>query len=231
MTKTRIPLLIFGTAELAQLTHFYFREDSDYEVVAFTADDDYVEADTLDGLPVVPWSRALEAYPPDRVHAHVAISYGGLNRLRQAKYEQVRQAGYRLASYVCSKAVTWSDLTIGDNCLVLENQTVQPSCRLGNNVVLWSGNHIGHGTVIGDHTYLASHVVVSGHATIGRRCFFGVNATIKDFIEIGDDCFIAMGALVTRDLASGAVALGKAGEVLDADDRRAKALKKKYFGA
>ena len=34
---------------------------------------------------------------------------------------------------------------------------------IGDDCVLWSGNHIGHHATIGDHCFITSHVVVSGH--------------------------------------------------------------------
>lgn len=223
------PLVIFGSAEIAELAMYYFSHDSDYKVVAFTVDDAYVDRDCLFGLPLVPFSKVNELFPSKDNDMHVALSYMKLNRLRQEKYDQAKAAGYALASYVCSKSATWPDLSIGDNCFILENQTIQPTVRIGNNVMAWSGNHLGHGTVIGDHTYISSHVVISGHCKIGMRCFFGVNATVRDFCTIGDECFIAMDASITRDLSDGAVALGAPTEILDGEDRRARAIKKKYF--
>lgn len=222
-------LVIFGSAEIAELALYYFSHDSDYRVVAFTVDDAFVDREHFQGLPLVPFSQLAERFPPGENDMHVALSYGKLNRLRQDKYEQAKAAGYSLASYICSKSVTWPDLSIGDNCFILENQTIQPTVRIGNNVMIWSGNHLGHGSVIGDHTYIASHVVISGHCKIGKRCFFGVNATVREFCNIGDDCFIAMDASVTRDLSEGAVALGVPAEIFDGEDRRAKALKRKFF--
>lgn len=222
-------LVIFGSAEMAELAKFYFDNDSEHQVVAFTVDDAFVKADQFRGLPIVPFSEMGKRYPPEVFDMHVALSYAKLNRLRQEKYEQAKAAGYALASYVCSKSATWPDLCIGDNCFILENQTIQPSVRIGNNVMIWSGNHLGHGTQIGDHTYIASHVVISGHCTIGQRSFFGVNSTLRDFCIVGDDCFIGMGAAVARDLPSGSVALVPPAEVYEADDRRAKALKRMYF--
>ena len=50
----------------------------------------------------------------------------------------------------------------GDNCFILEDNTVQPFVTIGNNVTLWSGNHIGHDSVIEDDCFISSHVVVSG---------------------------------------------------------------------
>jgi sugar O-acyltransferase (sialic acid O-acetyltransferase NeuD family) len=223
------PLVIFGTAEMAVLARFYFENDSEYRVVAFTADDSFVECDSFQGLPLVPFSEIEKCFPPTEYGMHVALSYARLNRLRQEKYEQAKAVGYELASYVSSKLVSWPGLMLGDNCFILENQTIQPGVRIGNNVMIWSGNHLGHGCTIGDHTYISSHVVISGHCKIGQRNFFGVNSTLRDFCTIGNDCFIAMGAAVARDMQDGSVALAPQAEVYAADDRRAKALKRMYF--
>lgn len=222
-------LVIFGTAEIAELAKFYFDHDSKYQVVAFTVDDDYVDGEEFLGLPVIPFSQVSKHYPPEEYDMFVALSYIRLNALREEKYFQAKNMGYKLASYICSKSVTWQDLDIGDNCFILENQTIQPTVRIGNNVMLWSGNHIGHGSEIGDHCYLASHVVLSGHSKIGKRCFIGVNATLRDFLTVGDDCFVGMDASVTHDMPSGSVALGTQAEIINVDDRKARFIKKKYF--
>jgi sugar O-acyltransferase (sialic acid O-acetyltransferase NeuD family) len=227
MSKKR--LVVFGSGEIATLARYYFGHDSDYDVVAFTVDDAYVDRESLEGLPLVPFSKIGALFDPNGHEMFVGLSYGKLNRLREEKYLAARRAGYRLATYLCSRCVTWPGVKIGENCFILENQTLQPGVTVGDNVMLWSGNHIGHGTRIGDHTYVASHVVISGHCRIGQRCFLGVNATVRDFCTIGDDCFVAMDASVTADLVAGSVCIGRAGEVFKGDDRRARALKRQYF--
>ena len=230
VTAKRKQLVIFGSGEFAVLAKFYFGHDSEYTVVGFTVDREYMSGDSFEGLPLVPFDDVGNRFPHSEHEMHVALSYRQLNRLRQDKYIQGKQAGYAFASYVCSKSVAWSDLSIGDNCFILENQTIQPTVKIGNNVIIWSGNHIGHGTLIGDHTYIASHVVISGHCKIGERCFLGVNATLRDHATVGDDCFIAMNSAVTQDVPDGAVVVGPSGKVFPAEDRRARALKRKYFG-
>lgn len=229
MNSDKTQLVIFGSAEIAEMAYFYFQNDSNYNVVAFTVDDAYVDRSLIHGLPLIPFSEVANRYPAEKHSMHVALSYSKLNQLRQEKYEQVKAAGYTLASYICSKSATWADLMLGDNCFILENQTIQPTVVIGNNVVLWSGNHIGHGSSINDHTYLASHVVISGHCNIGKRCFFGVNSTLKDFLTIGDDCFIAMDSSVTKNLEAGSVVLPARSSSFAADDEMAKTVKKNYF--
>jgi len=223
------PLVIFGSGEIATLAKYYFEHDSDYVVAAFTVDDEYVDRDSVEGLPLIPFSKVREKFSPAHHDMFVGLSYAKLNRLREEKFIAAKWAGYHLATYVCSRSVVWPNAKIGENCFILENQTLQPTVIVGDNVMLWSGNHIGHGTHIGDHTYIASHVVVSGHCRIGRRCFLGVNATVRDFCTIADDCFIGMDASVVSNLDAGSVCVGHSGEVFKADDRRAQVLRRKYF--
>lgn len=223
------PLVIFGSAEIATLARYYFENDSDYRIVAFTVDDAYVDRPEIDGLPLLPFSQVAERFPPGEAEIHVALSYKLLNRRREEKFHQAKQAGYRLASYISSRSVTWPDLKHGENCFILENQTLQPTVELGDNVMLWSGNHIGHGTHIASHAYVASHVCISGHCRIGERSFLGVNSAVRDFCTIGADCFIAMQAAVMNDVPDGGMVLGQGGEVFPADDRRTRMMKRKFF--
>jgi sugar O-acyltransferase (sialic acid O-acetyltransferase NeuD family) len=223
------PLVIFGNAEIASLAKYYFTVDSDYEVVAFTIDDDYLTESSFLGLPIIPFSLINEKFPSNEFDMHVALSYTRLNRLREEKYNQAKAAGYSLVNYISSKSSTWPDLLVGDNCFILEDQTIQPTVQIGNNVMLWSGNHIGHGTRIGDHTYFASQVVVSGNCKIGKRCFFGVNATLKDFLTVGDDVFVAMDASVTRDLPTDSVVLAAKSRFFESGDPVGEKIKKSYF--
>ena len=70
---------------------------------------------------------------------------------------------------------------------------------IGDNTVLWSGNHIGHHSKIGDHVFLTSHIVVSGGVKIEPFSFIGVNATLRDHITIGEATLIGGGAIIMRD--------------------------------
>ncbi len=202
------PLVVFGAGVMAEVADFYFTHDSDYRVVAFTADRPYVTDDRLFGRPLIAFDDIQDAFPPDDNDLFVALSYYQLNHTRRIKYEEARAKGYTIATYVSSRATVWPGLAVGENCFVLEDNTLQPYCRIGDNVTLWSGNHIGHHSVIGAHTFVASHVVVSGGVEIGECCFIGVNATLRDHITIGDRCVIGAGALVLRDTEPDGVYVG-----------------------
>ncbi len=192
-------LVIFGAGDIAQLAHYYFRTDSDYEVAAFTVDAPYRTADTFCDRPLVAFDAVPRLYPPDEHELFIAVSYTGLNAVRKEKYLAGKAMGYRMASYVSSRATVLNDGRIGDNCFLLEDNTIQPFATIGSNVTLWSGNHIGHHSTIGDHCFLASHIVVSGGVVIGEQCFVGVNATLRDHITVGDRCVVGAGTLLLTD--------------------------------
>jgi sugar O-acyltransferase (sialic acid O-acetyltransferase NeuD family) len=206
------PLVIFGTGDIAQLAHFYFSRESDYDVAAFTVDRAYLPDGLFCGLPVIAFDSLTEHYPPSTYDLFVALSYAQLNAVRRDKYLAAKALGYSLASFISPRASLLNDGQIGDNCFIFEDNTIQPFVRIGNNVTLWSGNHIGHHSVIKDHCFIASHVVVSGGVEIGEQCFIGVNATLRDHIKIGDRCVIGAGALLLADAEAEGVYIGNATE-------------------
>lgn len=192
-------IVIFGAGDIARLAHFYFSTDSTHRVVAFTVDADYRTGDSFQDLPLVPFERVTELYPPESYRMFVALSYANMNRSRAHKYGEAKTLGYELVSFVSSRCSFLSQHPHGDNCFILEDNTIQPFVRIGSNVTLWSGNHIGHDSTIGDHCFISSHVVVSGHCTIGSHCFLGVNATLRNGIALGDATLVGAGALIMKD--------------------------------
>lgn len=203
-------LVIFGGGQIAQLAHFYFSTDSCYEVVAFTVDPEFLTEATLCELPVVSFESVAELYPAAEHEMFVALSYSKLNLNRATKFNAAKHMGYTLATYLSTKATYLSRVAPGENCFILEDNTVQPFVSIGDNVTIWSGNHIGHHSVIGDHSFIASHVVISGGVNVGKYCFIGVNATLRDHITIGERCVLGAGTLILADAEADGVYIGTA---------------------
>lgn len=189
-------VVIFGAGDIARLAHYYFTHDSKHEVAAFTVDRKYLKGESFLKLPLVAFEDVAKRYPPQDYKMFVAMSYAKMNSLRAEKYYQAKGLGYDLVSYVSSRCTFLTEYAVGENCAILEDNTIQPFVRIGNNVTLWSGNHIGHDAIIEDHCFLASHIVVSGHVHIHPYCFIGVNATLRNSIDIARESLIGAGAVV-----------------------------------
>jgi len=202
-------VIVFGIRDFASLAHYYLRNDSPHEVIAFSVNEKYLPEDgRFEGLPTVAFEKVERIYPPEAYSFFVPMSHREMNRYRKSIYDQVKDKGYRLISYISSKATVFHEDDIGENCFILEDNTIQPFTTIGNNVVIWSGNHIGHHSLIGDHVFFTSHVVLSGNCVVEPFCFFGVNATIRDGLRIAEGSFIAMSASVTKETTPWRVYIG-----------------------
>jgi sugar O-acyltransferase (sialic acid O-acetyltransferase NeuD family) len=205
-------LVVFGTGELGELAEFYFTHDSDHDVVGFTVDGAYLREDRFLAKPVVPFESVATAFPPDKFLLFVAVGYARINGVRSEKVAAAKELGYGIGSYLSSRATVFSNFDLKENCFILEDNTIQPFVRVGANVTLWSGNHIGHHATIEDNVFIASHVVVSGGARVGNGSFVGVNVTIRDHVTIGRQCVLGAGALVLEDQPDFAVVAPRATE-------------------
>lgn len=224
-------VVIFGVSQLASLAHFYLNHDSPYEVVGFTVDQDYMpEGSKFEGLPVVPFEEVEKHYSPVEFRMFLPISFKRMSHLRREKFEAAKGKGYSCISYVSTKATTWPDLTIGENCFIFEDNTIQPYVTIGDNCVLWSGNHIGHHTNIGSHVFMTSHVVISGACEIGDHSFFGVNSTVRDETVVAPETLIGMGAILTKDSHEGEIWLAAKSRLREAKSNQLDSISHKTGG-
>ncbi len=198
-------IVIFGTGEIAQIANYYFDIDSDYEVVAFAVDKDYLKETTFENKPLVDFESITSTYPPSKYKMFIALSYSKMNKVRESKYNVAKSLGYELVSYVSSRCSYLSQFNHGDNCFIFEDNTIQPFVKIGNNVTLWSGNHIGHHSEICNHNFISSHVVISGHCYVEENCFFGVNVTVAHKVRIRKETLLGAGAIVSKNTEVGGV--------------------------
>lgn len=207
VAKTR-RLILVGDSAFAEVACEYFTHDSDFEVVAFAVERAFLRRDRLMGLPVVAFEDLEVSHPPDEHWFYAALVYNQRNALRRRLYEAAKAKGYRPASFVSPHAFVWRNVELGEHCFVFENNVVQPFVKVGSNVVLWSGNHIGHHSRIGDHCFVSSHVVVSGFVEIGDSCFLGVNSTFANNLRVGSRCIVGAGAMVLGDVGDDETVVG-----------------------
>ena len=123
-------VIIFGTGQFAKIIHQYLANDSDIEVVAFTANESYIKDDNFCGLPVVPFEKVESSYPSNEYQMFVAVGYSDLNKKRASIFEQAKSKGYRLISYVHPSVVVVGDFEFGENCFVFENSVIQPFVKI-----------------------------------------------------------------------------------------------------
>jgi sugar O-acyltransferase (sialic acid O-acetyltransferase NeuD family) len=201
-------LIIVGDSAFAEIAFEYFQHDSEYDVVAFCVERQFMKRESLFGLPVVPMEEMEARYAPADHSFFAANVYTQGNQLRTRLYQAAKEKGYKPASYISPHAFVWRNCKIGEHCFIFENNVIQPFVTVGDNVVLWSGNHIGHHSTIESNCFISSHVVVSGFCRVGDSCFMGVNSTVANNVTIGDRCVVGAGALILSDVENDQTVVG-----------------------
>lgn len=63
--------------------------------------------------------------------------------------------------------------------------------------------HIAHNVVIGKRCAIIAGAIVAGSTVVGDDVWIGPNACISDQLRVGNNSFITMGSIVTKDVPSG----------------------------
>ena len=103
---------------------------------------------------------------------------------------------------------------------------IHPSARIATTALIdrtWpKGIHIGADVYVGDQAVILTHDFTRGvylSTTIGARCILGPRSIILPGLNIGEDCVIAPGALVTKDMPNNSSAIGNPAVVSDRPKR------------
>ncbi len=94
--------------------------------------------------------------------------------------------------------------------------------RIGQRVLIQSGVYVTAGSVVEDDVFLGPGVLTTNDDTMGRHpagaplrgptfrraCRVGGGAVLVPGVEVGEEAFVAAGALVTRDVAARQVVMG-----------------------
>lgn len=127
-----------------------------------------------------------------------------------------------------SHATVREGATIGDRCIIGQYACVSYDAELADEVRVQNGTLIADGWKIGRGTFIGVNVSTmsdrrrdvvayefkgSHPSIIGERCLIGSGAVILPGLTIGDDVVIGAGALVTKDVPSGATVLGEPSRV------------------
>jgi sugar O-acyltransferase (sialic acid O-acetyltransferase NeuD family) len=194
-------IVIFGTGGFAQIVYLYLKkvDPSKLQVVAFSANEYAIKEKELCGLPVEPFEHIEKTYPCKQYHMFIAVGYSDMNRKRARFFEEAKDKGYNLISYIHPSTIINDEFEIGENCFIFENNVIQPFVKLEDDVIIWTGNVISHHTTIMKHCFIVSHTAIAGNTTIEPYCFIGMNATVRNSVRIARECVIGAGSVILHD--------------------------------
>ncbi len=97
-------------------------------------------------------------------------------------------------------------LVIGNGNVIHEQVTIHPAMHpgsqtiVGNNNFIMVGAHIGHDCTLGDKIVMSNLVQIGGHCKIENGAWFSGLSGAHQFVTIGQWCYVAGLAGITRDI-------------------------------
>jgi sugar O-acyltransferase (sialic acid O-acetyltransferase NeuD family) len=208
-----VKTVIYGNGGMAKVLFSYAR--SSMNIVGFTVDDACIPDSNAGflGLPLAPFSRIEKEYPPTSHNIIVAVGFIEMNGLRARKSLELERKGYSFASYIDESVHMHDDVTIEENCMILDHVSIHPGSRIGRGTFISSNVNLGHDCIVGPYNWINSGVAIAGSCTIGEGCFFGVNASASHGLRIGAHNFIAANTLVNKHTEEDQVYLSEPGQL------------------
>lgn len=147
--------------------------------------------------------------------AHDALIIGiGDNITRRRLFALLSRSSERFATARHPSAVLSSNCVIRHGTVVCAGVIVNTGACVGSNVILNTGSSIDHHAVIGDHAHIAPGARLAGDVTIGQGTLVGIGAVVLPGRRVGAWSVVAAGAVVTRDVPDGVMAIGSPARVL-----------------
>lgn len=132
---------------------------------------------------------------------------------RRALAEKVRAAGLRAGSAWSQSTIIGPGVELGEGSVLCHQTIITASAKIGRHFHANIYSYVAHDCVVGDFVTLAPKACINGNVILEDDVYVGTGAILKQGtpakpLRIGRGAVIGMGAVVTKDVESGAVVIG-----------------------
>ena len=139
--------------------------------------------------------------------AAVTVAIGN-NAIRLEKIQQLQEAGATLATLVHPQAIVSSYANLQPASVVFASAVINPFAQIGRGCIINTAASIDHDCVIAEGVHISPGVHLAGNVSIGKETWVGIGAAVKQGITIAANCTVGAGAVVVKDVVSGATVVG-----------------------
>jgi acetyltransferase-like isoleucine patch superfamily enzyme len=212
-------IIVFGNGGQTRTVYGYFFDE--HKVEGFVVDDKYVsDQPSIGELPVHPFSKITEIYPPEQYSVLVALGFKDLNQLRQKKSEELSTLGYEFVSFIDRSVRVPCQYSIGSNSIVVGHADIHEGVVIKEGVFVSSGAVLGHDSILENYSWIGSGAVLTGWVTIGDCTVLGMNVSIKQNSILGHHTLVSPNSFVKVNTPPYSSIVSEAGKLVPIDSRR-----------
>ncbi|PNX47852.1 MAG: hypothetical protein BV456_10470 [Thermoplasmata archaeon M8B2D] len=146
---------------------------------------------------------------------YIAVAIGYHNRrFRKQVFDYLRKLEIPIITFVHPTSIVEKNASIKKGTIILSQCIIDFRAEVQENVFLSSRCFVSHHVKIKRHTYCSPAVKLAGQSEVGERCFLGINTTVVDSVEVGDNVQTAAGAVIVKNVPSNVLVAGVPGKII-----------------
>lgn len=157
------------------------------------------------------WGSSLMGAPvlsPEGIEPGEFLPAIGGGALRERTAARLLARGWRMKTVIHPRGCVSPHAQLGLGVFVAAMAVAGPMAKIEDGAIVNHGAVVDHDCWVGPYAHVAPGAVMGGGAQIGARAMLGAGSRLLPLRRIGEDATLGAGAVATRDLAAGAVAVG-----------------------
>jgi sugar O-acyltransferase (sialic acid O-acetyltransferase NeuD family) len=132
----------------------------------------------------------------------------GDNDARIALCTQIVENGGKLAILIHPRAFVSPRAHLQPGTVICAGAVVQPYAIIGMGCIVNTSATVDHHCELADGVHLSPGVHLSGNVRIGKKCWLGTGASVRDKLTIVGDVVVGAGSAVVKDICESGTYFG-----------------------
>lgn len=199
--------VIYGVGPTALVFYHEVLTNGGMDIVAFCCAGDSIQETTYCDKPLVPFEEVERLYPPEDFQMLPMFGHKRM-RDRAEAHTAAKNKGYRIPNYISAKANLEDGIEMGEGNVIDAFAHIGFGCTLGNGNIIRQSVYLGHQSTLGSFNIVSPGSVIGGKCRLHDLSFLGLNTTIATYAEVGTECLVGAGSLVTKSTEPYSVCFG-----------------------
>jgi sugar O-acyltransferase (sialic acid O-acetyltransferase NeuD family) len=168
----------------------------------------------IEGFPVVGGLKDIPKFIKQGYYFIYTIFRTDGQQQRIELFESLAIPDDRLAIFVHPTAYVAPNVHLSPGCVVMPNASISSVTTIGRCSRILACSSIGHHNIIGNYCFFASNSCSGSYLEIEDGVTVGLNATIREYVKLGENSAVGMGAVVLNNIGPGEIWAGNPAKFL-----------------